>query len=351
MNSDIHADRIKELTTLLKNNSMKNRDEVESFIRNFKSLVYDYKMIGLLYDFYMEEIEILRENRKMLYGLYALVKDTTELLSAFPDMSIELENIIINGNEKDGYKAFCRARYRGTNLGPSPYGLATGKSLGNSCMELSLINLKKIKGQWKIIDEMTMTSRDLIIETLRGHATNSDSHKNIRRKGIMKKDSYMTDGNDSSKTAESMRVIIEMGQALEENSNDMNKYFHQDFNWFGNYGCGKKNGLNHFRRGWQLPLRQAFSDRKYHTEAQFAQGQWVAAFGYIDALHTGEFMGVEASNKRIKIKFMDIWKVEDGKIVNNWVNVDFPDILKQLDVDVFDGKGWEKMLVDDPCNS
>jgi hypothetical protein len=38
---------------------------------------------------------------------------------------------------------------------------------------------------------------------------------------------------------------------------------------------------------------------------------------------------------------MDFWKVEDGKIADNWVMVDFPHVLAQLGVDVFDGKGWE----------
>jgi hypothetical protein len=39
---------------------------------------------------------------------------------------------------------------------------------------------------------------------------------------------------------------------------------------------------------------------------------------------------------------MDFWKVEDGKIVSNWVMVDFPHVMKQLGVDPFQGHGWEK---------
>lgn len=38
---------------------------------------------------------------------------------------------------------------------------------------------------------------------------------------------------------------------------------------------------------------------------------------------------------------MDFWKVEDGKITDNWVMVDFPHVLAQLGVDVFNGEGWE----------
>ena len=38
---------------------------------------------------------------------------------------------------------------------------------------------------------------------------------------------------------------------------------------------------------------------------------------------------------------MDFWKVENGKIVDNWVMVDFPNVLAQLGIDVFNGQGWE----------
>ena len=40
---------------------------------------------------------------------------------------------------------------------------------------------------------------------------------------------------------------------------------------------------------------------------------------------------------------MDFWKVRDGKIVENWVSVDFADVLAQLGEDVFDGHGWEAL--------
>ena len=52
-------------------------------------------------------------------------------------------------------------------------------------------------------------------------------------------------------------------------------------------------------------------------------------------------MGVEPTGKRVEIRYMDFWKVEDGKITDNWVMVDFPHVMAQLGVDVFDGEGWE----------
>ena len=48
-----------------------------------------------------------------------------------------------------------------------------------------------------------------------------------------------------------------------------------------------------------------------------------------------------AHGQRIEIRYMDFWKVVDGKIVDNWVNVDFAHVAAQLGVDLFNGHGWE----------
>ena len=147
--------------------------------------------------------------------------------------------------------------------------------------------------------------------------------------------------NDLSKTDESAQTVLDMANALQDNANNMSDYFHDDFRWMANTGCGQKIGLDEFRRNWQLPFRAAFSERDYHEEARIAQGEWVSSFGYINARHTGEFMGIPPTGKPVKIKYTDFWKVKDGKIADNWVNVDFPHVLAQLGVDVFNGMGWE----------
>ena len=71
-------------------------------------------------------------------------------------------------------------------------------------------------------------------------------------------------------------------------------------------------------------------------------GEWAAAFGRQEAVHSGNFMGIAATGKKVEIRYMDFWKVVDGKITDNWVMVDFPHVMAQLGVDLFQGNGWEK---------
>lgn len=146
---------------------------------------------------------------------------------------------------------------------------------------------------------------------------------------------------DPATARATLDVIQSMEAALGASSDAMAEHFHEDFRWMGNQGCGTKHGLEAFRRDWQLPIRAAFTERDYHTERYVVQGEWASCFGHIEASHSGPFMGIAATGRRVRIPYMDFWLVRDGRIVDNWVCVDFPAILAQLGVDVFHGEGWE----------
>ena len=151
----------------------------------------------------------------------------------------------------------------------------------------------------------------------------------------------MTPEEHSKLSAESLAVVRNMEDALAAGSNSMQDHFHDNFRWMGNYGSGVKNGLAEFRRNWQLPFRAAFADRDYKTDRFLADGVNVSCFGYIEATHSGPFMGIEATGKKVTIPYMDFWEVRDGKIADNWVSVDLASVLAQLGKDIFDSEGWE----------
>ena len=144
------------------------------------------------------------------------------------------------------------------------------------------------------------------------------------------------------KSQASLEAVKAMEVGLANNEMDMTKYFTESFAWRGNQGCGTKNGIKEFQRNWQWPLRAAFTDRDYKTDQFLADGEWAACFGHIEGTHSGTFMGIPATGKRVKIPYMDFWRIEDGRIADNPVSVDFASVMMQLGVDVFGGEGWEK---------
>ena len=161
-------------------------------------------------------------------------------------------------------------------------------------------------------------------------------------KGSRPEQAVLSRDTDMAKTDATRHVIEGMVDGLNDHQIDgIGAFFSDNFRWMGNQGCGTKIGLQAFQDNWQRPFQAAFSDKVCIDEARLYMGEWAAAFGRQEAVHSGEFMGVEPTHKKVEIRYMDFWKVVDGKIVDNYVMVDFPHVLAQLGVDIFDGEGWE----------
>ena len=161
-------------------------------------------------------------------------------------------------------------------------------------------------------------------------------------KGYRPEQAILTRDTDMSRTDQTRAVIEGMVDGLNDHRiDDIGQFFAETFRWMGNTGCGTKHGLQQFQDNWQRPFQAAFSDKVCVDEARLYMGEWAAAFGRQEATHSGRFMQVAPTGKRIEIRYMDFWKVEDGRITDNYVMVDFPHVLAQLGVDVFDGEGWE----------
>ena len=160
--------------------------------------------------------------------------------------------------------------------------------------------------------------------------------------GARPEQAALTPDTDMSKTDETRRAIEGMVDGLNDHRiDDIGDFFTEGFRWMGNAGCGTKTGLKEFQDNWQRPFQAAFSDKVCIDEARLYMGEWAAAFGRQEAVHSGDFMGVAPTGKTVEIRYMDFWKVVDGKIADNWVMVDFPHVMAQLGVDVFNGEGWE----------
>jgi predicted ester cyclase len=137
-------------------------------------------------------------------------------------------------------------------------------------------------------------------------------------------------------------VIIRMVEALNAHVIDgQEEFWHENAPWNGPAGAGVKKNLKHFQEGWQRPFLNAFPDKHTVDDVVIGDGEYAAAMGSVTATHAGEFMGAEGTDKEINLKYMDFWKVEDGKIVENWVLLDVVDFFRQIGIDLLDGKGWD----------
>ncbi|MBN2222028.1 MAG: hypothetical protein JW708_07415, partial [Vallitaleaceae bacterium] len=134
MQSDRIMDAMDDLVKKVDSCLFQNKEEVRDFIRNLTKLVYDYKMIGKLYEFYKEDVEYYKQNQIQLFGIEEVVLQIIGFCAEFPDVQADIENIIVYQVDASYYKVFRRLRYKGTNLGYSKYGAPTGKSLEDKCL-------------------------------------------------------------------------------------------------------------------------------------------------------------------------------------------------------------------------
>jgi predicted ester cyclase len=79
-------------------------------------------------------------------------------------------------------------------------------------------------------------------------------------------------------------------------------------------------------------FHMAFPDMRMTIEDEFGEGDKVGTRGYMTGTHKGEFIGIPATNKSIKVSYLDLWRVENGQFVENWAQIDMLGLLQQLGV-------------------
>ncbi|MET3165307.1 UNVERIFIED_ORG: putative ester cyclase [Arthrobacter sp. UYEF10] len=113
------------------------------------------------------------------------------------------------------------------------------------------------------------------------------------------------------------------------------EYWSSDMKWYGPAGIGTMQNLAEFQNIHQRNFLHGFPDKYADDEIRFGDGgQWAAAHGYQYATHLGEYLGIPATGKKVKVRYMDIWRSEGGKLVENWVMIDFIDFMNQIGIDV-----------------
>jgi predicted ester cyclase len=122
-------------------------------------------------------------------------------------------------------------------------------------------------------------------------------------------------------------------------SMNMRDYWSEDFFWFGPAPIGSFQGHADYERGHQGPFLAAFPDRVGGNHcARIAEDDLIASTGWpsIRATHSGgDWLGLSPASKRVEMRVMDFWRAEGGRLVENWVMIDIPHLLKQIGIDLF----------------
>ncbi|WP_216825920.1 ester cyclase [Sulfitobacter sp. SK012] len=123
---------------------------------------------------------------------------------------------------------------------------------------------------------------------------------------------------------------------------EMPRFWHPRMNWYGPAGIGTGRGIEGFRNWHQIPFLNAMPDRgKYADEVAhhfFGDRQYAAVTGWPNMAQTidqGGWLGIAPSGKKVTMRSLDFWRLENGLIRENWVLVDLLHVYDQIGVDVF----------------
>lgn len=142
--------------------------------------------------------------------------------------------------------------------------------------------------------------------------------------------------------------IIDMLNYLEKHprqgpaSMEMERFWHEKMTWYGPAGIGTARGIAGFRHWHQIPFLKGMPDRgQYVDEIKnhfFGEGQYAAVTGWPNMTQTithSGWLGIPPVNQKIKMRSLDFWHVQNGKIRENWVLIDLIDVYAQIGVDIF----------------
>src|SRR5207248_5341565 len=90
-------------------------------------------------------------------------------------------------------------------------------------------------------------------------------------------------------------------------------------------------GLEGFRQGFSYGL-SAFSDFQHTIEDQITEGDKVVTRVTASGVHTGDFLGIPPTGKRVTMTGIDLYRIAGGKIAEEWAEPDVLGPLQQLGV-------------------
>jgi predicted ester cyclase len=85
-------------------------------------------------------------------------------------------------------------------------------------------------------------------------------------------------------------------------------------------------------------IRRTLPDFRVRIEDIFAEGDYVVTRVTGHGTHLGEWMGIEPTGREVRLKGINIDRVERGRIVEHWGEADTIGMLVQMDVDPFVGR-------------
>ncbi len=92
-------------------------------------------------------------------------------------------------------------------------------------------------------------------------------------------------------------------------------------------------GLEAIKQG-ATDAKVLYPDMQITIEIQIAEGNLVATLGVFEGTHIEEFKGVAPKGEKNTFTFIEISRISDGKIVEEWIVYNVLDLMQQLGMEL-----------------
>ncbi|RZW12545.1 MAG: hypothetical protein EX266_00830 [Rhodobacteraceae bacterium] len=111
----------------------------------------------------------------------------------------------------------------------------------------------------------------------------------------------------------------------------------EDMMWYGPAGIGSNYRWDGFVQDHRESFLRAFPDRKGGNHyCRIGDGDYAAVSGWPSMTMTwkGDYLGETADGRPLTLRVMDFYRCSGGRIRENWVMLDYTDLLQQMGVDL-----------------
>ena len=113
--------------------------------------------------------------------------------------------------------------------------------------------------------------------------------------------------------------------------------WHADMMWYGPAGIGSNYRWSGFVKDHREPFLRAFPDRKGGNHyCRIGDGNYAAVSGWPSMTMTfqNDYLGFKADGRPLTLRVMDFYRCASGRIMENWVLLDYTELCAQMDVDL-----------------
>ena len=151
------------------------------------------------------------------------------------------------------------------------------------------------------------------------------------------------DSEQGENTLAAINAMINQPGAKAQNRDEATRLaqtWNEDMIWWGPAGIGAVYTIERYIRQHSIPFDKSLSSGyKFNGHVcRLAEGEFGGFFGWpnLTLRNSGGYLGMTAGSGPADMRVIDMYRVEDGKIAENWVFIDILHFLAMQGLDVLD---------------